>query len=177
MPPIAGFWIPGAMPVQLLVVLAVTFLAVVSTQALLKRIGTPMTPFWQVIGLWLLAFALFKWVIAPPIPYSLLVIYMGLVTVVLFAWISVTERTWGPFKRYIQDMLIGASPRHRVVRAVVVTGLPLLAGALTYNYIAPMSISEPIELRNAHPAPPRTITVHGQVIDLQTARNPFRVTK
>jgi len=177
MSPFAGLWIPGAMPVQLLVLLAATFLLLLVTQALLKRIGTSITPFWQVVGLWLFAFALFKWVIAPPIPFSLLVIYMGLVTVVLFAWISATEQTWGPFKRYVLDTLIGASPRHRLVRAVVVTGLPLLAGALTYNYIAPVSISEPVELRNTHPAPPRTITVHGQVIDLQTAKNPFRVTR
>jgi hypothetical protein len=177
MSPFAGLWIPGAMPVQLLVVLAVAFLAVVSVQTLLMRLGTPITPFWQVVSLWLLAFALFKWVIAPPIPFSLLAIYMGLVTAVLLTWISATEQTWVKFKRYLLDTVIGVSVHHRVVRAVVVIGLPILAGAMTYNYIAPSTISEPVELRNSHPAPPRTITVHGQVIDLQTTRNPFRVTK
>jgi hypothetical protein len=130
-----------------------------------------------VIGLWLLAFALFKWVIAPPIPYSLLVTYMGLVTVALFTWISATEQTWGKFKRYILDTLLGASLPHRIIRAVVAIGLPIVAGVMTYNYIAPSTISEPVEMREVHPAPPRTITVQGQVIDLQTARNPFRVTK
>jgi hypothetical protein len=165
------------MPVQLLVVLTVTFLVVIAAQTLLKRIGKPLTPFWQVVSLWLLAFALFKWVLSPPIPFSLLAIYMGLITMVLFVWISATERTWGEFKRYILDMLTGASLSHRVLRAVIVVGLPLIAAATTYSYVAPPEITQPLELRGYHPAPPRTITVQGQVIDLQTARNPFRVTK
>ena len=177
MSPLAGLWIPGAMPVQLLVLFVVAFLIVVATQSLLKRIGAPVTPFWQVIGLWLLAFALFKWVIWPPIPSSLFATYMGLVTVVLFAWISATERTWGEFKRYILDMLTGATLRHRLLRAVVVAGLPIMAAVTTYSYVSPPEITEPLELRVYHPAPPRTITVQGQVIDLQTARNPFRVTR
>jgi len=177
MSPFTGLWIPGAMPVQLLVVLAVTFLAVLASQSLLKRLGTPITPFWQVVSIWLLSYALFKWAITPPIPFSLLATYMGLVTAVLFVWISATEQTWGTFKRYVLDTLTGASLHHRVLRAVVVVALPVIAGAATYNAIAPTSISEPIELRINHPSPPRTITVQGQVIDLQTARNPFRVTK
>jgi hypothetical protein len=177
MSPLAGFWISGAMPVQLLVVLAVTFLVVVASQAMLKRIGTPITPFWQVISVWLLAYALFKWAITPPIPSNLLTTYMGLITAVLFVWISATEQTWGEFKRYVLDTLTGASLHHRVLRAVVVVTLPVIAGAATYNAVAPTTISEPVELRINHPSPPRTITVQGQVIDLQTARNPFRVTK
>jgi lysylphosphatidylglycerol synthetase-like protein (DUF2156 family) len=177
MSPLAGFWISGAMPVQLLVVLAITFLVVVAVQALLKRIGAPITPFWQVIGFWLLAYALFKWAITPPIPSSLLVTYMGLITVALFVWVSAIEQTWGEYKRYVLDTLTGASVHHRVMRAVAVVTLPVIAGAVTYLSIAPATISEPAELRINHPAPPRTITVQGQVIDLQTARNPFRVTK
>jgi len=177
MSPLAGLWIAGAMPVQLLLILAAVFLSIVTVQTLLKRIGTPITPFWQVIGVWLLGFALFKWVISPPIPFSLFATYMGLLTVVLFVWVSATEQTWGEFKRYVLDTLTGASFHHRVLRAIVVVALPVLAGAVTYISIAPSTISEPVELRFNHPAPPRTITVQGQVIDLQTARNPFRVTK
>lgn len=176
MSPLTGLWVPGAMPVQLLAILTVTFLAVVTVQTLLQRIGRPLTPFWQVIGIWLLAFALFKWVLAPPIPFSLLAIYMGLITLVLFVWVSATERTWGRFKRHILDTLTGANRYHRVLRAVVVIALPIVAGAITYNYVAPQP-SEPVDAPRIHPAPPRTITVQGQVIDLQTARNPFRVTK
>jgi hypothetical protein len=177
MSPLAGFWIPGAMPVQLLAILAVVFLSVVTVQTLLKRIGTPITPFWQVIGFWLLAFALFKWTITPPIPSSLFATYMGLITVVLFVWVSAIEQTWGEFKRDVLNTLTGATFHHRVLRAVVVVALPVIAGAVTYLTIAPSTISEPAELRINHPAPPRTITVQGQVIDLQTAKNPFRVTK
>lgn len=177
MSPLTGLWVPGAMPVQLLAILTVTFLAVVTVQTLLQRIGRPLTPFWQVIGIWLLAFALFKWVLAPPIPFSLLAIYMGPITLVLFVWVSATERTWGRFKRHILDTLTGANRYHRVLRAVVVTALPIIAAVMTYHYIVPSELTAPVELRVYHPAPPRTITVQGQVIDLQTARNPFRVTK
>lgn len=177
MSPLAGLWIPGAMPVQLLVVLAVTFLAVVAVHALLKRIGSPITPFWQVIGIWLLAFALFKWVVSPPIPASLLAIYMGLITVVLFVWISATDRTWAEYKRYVLDILTGTSLHHRLLRTTLMVALPMMAGVMTYQAIAPATFTEPVDAPRIHPAPPRTITVQGQVIDLQTARNPFRVTK
>lgn len=177
MSPFTGLWTPGAMPVQLLIYLAATFLAVVTIQTVLKRLGRPITPFWQVIGVWLLAFAVFTWVLTPPIPSSLLAIYMGLITLVLFVWISASEHTWGEFKRHILDTLMGANRYHRALRAVVFVGLPIIAAGLTYQSIAPSSISEPVELRMHHPAPPRSITVQGQVIDLQTAKNPFRVTK
>jgi hypothetical protein len=102
---------------------------------------------------------------------------MGLITMVLFIWISATERPWGEFKRYVFDTLTGASRHHRVLRAAVVAAVPIVAAATTYNYLAPSEITAPVELRTYHPAPPRTITVQGQVIDLQTARNPFRVTR
>jgi hypothetical protein len=177
MSPVAGLWIHGAMPVQLLVVLAVAFLAVVTIQGLLKRIGAPITPFWQVISVWLLSYALFKWVIWPPFPSSLMVMYMVPITLILFVWISASEASWVAFKRYVLDTLTGASLQHRVLRAVVLVALPVIAATATYEYLLPPEITEPIEFRTYHPAPPQTITVQGQVIDLQTARNPFRVTK
>jgi hypothetical protein len=176
MSPFADFWIPGAMPVQLLVVFAATFLIVIASQALLTRIGRPVTPFWQVVGLWFIVFALFNWVITPPIPSSLMVMYMVPVTLILFVWISATEQTWGAFKRYVVDTLTGASLHHRMLRAVVVVTLPVIAAVMTYNHFKLPEYSAPYEPRS-YPSPPRTITVQGQVIDLQTARNPFRVTK
>jgi len=177
MPPIAGFWIPGAMPVQLLVVFASIFLIVIAMQALLKRIGTPVTPFWQVINLWLIIFTVFKWVITPPIPSSLLVMYMVPVTLILYVWISATKRSWEPFKSYALDTLTGANLHHRTLRAVIFVALPVVAAIMTYNQFKLPEYTAPPEFRTYHPAPPRTITVHGEVIDLQTARNPFRVTK
>lgn len=177
MSPFAGMWTPGIMPVQLLVVFAATFLIVIAIQALLTRIGTPVTPFWQVVGLWFIVFALFKWVITPPIPFSLMVMYMVPVTLILFVWVSATEQTWGAFKRYVVDTLTGATLHHRALRAVVFAAVLITAATATYGYFTPPEITEPVELRVYHPGPPRTITVQGQVIDLQTARNPFRVTK
>ena len=41
--------------------------------------------------------------------------------------------------------------------------------------LSPPGSDTPIELRVYNPAPPRSIVVHGEKIDLQTAKNPFRV--
>lgn len=177
MSPSAGLWVPGIMPIQFLLIPTATFLVFTAIQVILKRIGRPMTPFWQVVGSWLLFYLFLKWAVFPPLPFSVMVTYMGLVTIVLLVWVSATNQTWQEFKRYILDTLTGASLHHRVLRAVVAVMLPIVAGVSTYRYFEPQEIVQPLEFRAYHPAPPRTITVQGQEIDLQTAKNPFRVTK
>ena len=171
------FWRPGMMPIQLLLTLGVIFLLFVIVHTFIKKSfgkGIPMLG--QGALVWAAAFIVFKFVITPPIPASLIYIYMGLITLVLGLFVSANEASWTETKLPIVNTLVGATPVYRGVRAVVFVGLPLLMGWGTYTSIAPpKNFPEPPELRTVHPAPPQAIKVQDRNFTLQTTKNPFRV--
>ena len=168
------FWIPGYMPVQLLVILTVAFFAFVGVNWYLKKQGRGVPMLAQAILAWITSYILLGVVLYPPIPVSLLYTYMGLITIVLFLLVSSDEDSWTEFKRPILKMLGGETPAYRGVRTVTFVALPLLIGFGTYDNVRP-KFEEPIELRTVHPAPPASVKVHGKSFTLQTAENPFRV--
>jgi mono/diheme cytochrome c family protein len=171
------FWQPGIMPIQLLMTLGVIFLFFVIGHTFIKKTfgkGIPMLG--QGALVMLVAYITFKYVITPPIPFSLLVTYMGLVGIVVALYISATEAQWTETKRPIINTLIGATPTYRGARVVAFIAIPLFMGWQTYTSIAPpKEFPEPPELRTVHPAPPQAIKVHDKNFNLQTSQNPFRV--
>jgi len=169
------FWIHGAMPIQLLLVLVFTFFLYVGGNYLLKKkFGKGVPQFGQAVLIWVGAYFILGYVIVPPIPATLLYTFMGLITIVLFLLLSSTEASWQEFKRPIVDTVTGATPVYRSVRTATFVTLPLIFGFGTYDFVKP-KFEEPIELRIVHPAPPQSITVHNRNFTLQTAQNPFRV--
>lgn len=168
-----SFWISGLMPVQFLLVLVVVFFGFVLTQFLLERMGKRIPVFAQAILIFFTTFFILKYVIQPPLPSSLLYTYMGLIAIVIFLFISSTEKWWMEFKRPILSTLQGETRKNVITRKVVFILLPLLALIGTYQFVKPV-FEEPVELRVNHPAPPAQITIHGKKYNLQTARNPFR---
>lgn len=167
-------WIEGYMPVQLLLILtAVTFIYI-GVNYFLKKMGKGIPAFPQAILIWFGAYSVFKFVLTPPIPSALLYTYMGLVTIVIFLFVSSTEQGWTDFKRPILNTVMAVNPMYRGVRTVSFVVLPILAGYGTYDFLVP-KFDEPIELRTVHPAPPASTTVRGQNFTLQTAQNPYRV--
>ncbi|MEO6666418.1 MAG: cytochrome c [Nitrospiria bacterium] len=167
-------WIPGLMPIQLLLILTAAFFAFVGVNWYLKRQGRGIPKFAQAVLAWITAYVLLRFVLYPPIPSSLLYTYMGLITIVLFLLVSSDEDSWTEFKRPILNTLEARTPGYRGVRTVAFVALPLLIGFGTYDNIRP-KFDEPIELRTVHPAPPASVKVHGKNFTLQTAENPFRV--
>jgi len=169
-----SFWVPGLMPVQFLLVFAAAFALFIAGQYVLKQCGRPVTMFWQAGLIWLTAYGILTRVLSPPLPASLLYTYMGMVTVAIFFYVSATEEGWAQCRRTVTMFFTGETRRHRLMRAAVFVAVPLLTMWSVYSSVVP-SFEEPTELRTHHPAPPRMITVHGVRIDLQTAKNPFRV--
>jgi hypothetical protein len=98
---------------------------------------------------------------------------MGLVTIVIFLYVSSTEIGWTEFKQPFFTMLQGQTRINKISRGVVFTLVPVFTFFATYQFLNP-AIEEPVELRVNHPAPPANITIHGKKYNLQTARNPFR---
>jgi lipid-A-disaccharide synthase-like uncharacterized protein len=172
---VEGFWIHGAMPVQLLLVLTAAFVIyVVGNYLLKKQFGKGVPAFWQAILIVLGAYFILKYVITPPIPVSLLYTFMGLIIIVVFLFISSTEAAWREFREPIGKTIGGETPVYRGVRTATFVALPLVFGFGTYDFLKP-KFEEPIELRTVHPAPPQSTKVHGRNFTLQTAQNPFRV--
>jgi hypothetical protein len=169
-----AFWIAGFMPIQLLLLISLFFVTFVAGHHVLRRMGRSIPVLGQAILIGLAAYSVLKYVIAPPIPSSLLYTYMGLITLVIFLLVSSVETSWKAFKYPIVATVAGETKRYRRIRAIVFTTLPVLVLVVTYNFMRP-TIEEPTGLRITHPAPPRSVTVHGVTYDLQTARNPFRV--
>ena len=170
----SNIWIPGWMPVQLLLILTAAFFAFVGIGWVLRKQGRSLPKFTQAVLVWVTAFIILRFVLYPPIPSALLKTYMGLITLVLFLLVSSDEESWAEFKRPILKTLGGDTPGFRRIRTVTFVALPLLIGFGTYNTVAP-KFEEPIELRTVHPAPPASVKVHGKTFTLQTAENPFRV--
>lgn len=112
---------------------------------------------------------------AAPVPAHLLwAIYMPIVALILLLYVSSNEATWNEFKSPLRTLIFERERRPIVIlRMGILVAFPLLAGWAAFNRIQP-EVTAPAELRSIHPAPPGSITVDGQLIDLRTATNPFR---
>lgn len=171
---IADFWIPGFMPLQFLLLFAVTFVVGIWLQRALTHLGWRITTFWQVVLCWTVCYLYLKVLLAPPLPWNLFANYMGAVTIALFIYAGATEGGWTECKDTVLGVLGGRTQAHRIVRVALFVTLPALTYINLRHFLTP-NFETPIELRNAYGAPPRTIVVHGEKIDLQTTKNPFRV--
>jgi len=128
----------------------------------------------QAVLVWLGAFVVYRFVIQPPIPSSLLTLYLGITTAVILLWVTASDAWWNEFKSPVVRLLVERENRMVTgARWLILVMIPALAGWFAYQRVAPV-VEAPAELRSIHPAPPTSITFEGKTIDLQAARNPFR---
>jgi len=133
---------------------------------------------WRRVGLlaWALAwwagiYVVLRWGFAVPIPFSVLSIYMGIVTLAILAFVtSSAER-----RQQVADPLVRliVEPRFRLVLAALVVLIPAAAAANVYMQ-AKAPLEAPFFARTIHPASPGSITVHEKTFDLDAGENPFR---
>jgi hypothetical protein len=120
---------------------------------------------------WVMGFYFYKFVLYPPIPWTLFITYMMLWSIGTFLYISQDAETFREFRRPIVKVIVG---EYKLARLVIFALLPFLVGFGTYKAIYP-KFEEPVELRTVHPAPPATTKVHGKSYVLETSRNPYRI--
>jgi hypothetical protein len=120
---------------------------------------------------WGIGFYFYKFVLYPPIPWTLFITYMVMWSIGTFLYISQDPETFREFRKPIVKAIVG---EYKLAQIVLLTVLPLLVGWATYQSIYP-SFQEPVELRTVHPAPPATTKVHGKTYPLESTNNPFRV--
>ncbi|MEO7270545.1 MAG: cytochrome c [Vicinamibacterales bacterium] len=106
-----------------------------------------------------------------PIPSSVISIYMGIVSIAIFAYVSSSderrEEVAGPLVRFMTEK------RYAALLGATVVAVPVLAAANVYVKMN-VPLEPPLFSRTVHPASPSEITVHDKTIDLDTGENPFR---
>jgi len=107
-------------------------------------------------SLWVVIYLLLKFVVKPPLPSSMIFMYMSLVTVCILLYVSVFEEDvqsfFGPIKNFIRGG-VGESGGRKISRALVFILIPGYFAFKTYHSIMP-SLEPPLEQRVVHPAPP-----------------------
>jgi mono/diheme cytochrome c family protein len=123
------------------------------------------------LGLWLLVFAGLKRLIVPPIPASVLTLYMVLTTVAIVLFVMANEDRWRAFQAPLRAVFEGRVPRFAQV--AVLTALPVLVTGATYLRLAP-TYDAPFEPRVVHPEPPSGFNFKGKRIGVAGLKNPLR---
>lgn len=133
---------------------------------------------WRRVGLlaWGLAwiagsYIVLRWGFTIPIPFSVLSIYMGIVTIAVLAFLTSSDER----RRAVAEPLVRliVEPRFRPLLAALVVLIPGAAAANVYLQ-AKAPLEAPFFARTIHPASPSTITVHEKTFDLDAGDNPYR---
>jgi DMSO reductase family type II enzyme heme b subunit len=127
--------------------------------------------FAQAILVLVVAYLVFRFGIQPPMPFSLLSLYMAITLLAMLVYVSSDSESWRAFRAPIWETLV--DPRRRPVRLGFAVLLPLLVGYYAYSQAAAKA-EAPVELRAVHPAPPTSIPLRGSTIDLEATDTPVR---
>lgn len=128
-------------------------------------------PFWQAIAVIAATYLFFSYAFPPIMPASVMAIYMTITVIGILLYFSFDEDRWQGFKLPISALLF--LQQLQWLRILMVLTLPLGVGGWIYLVLNPGPLA-PIELRQAHPAPPNHINIDGRKISLKDLNNPLR---
>ena len=114
----------------------------------------PRGKLFQAVLVIVVAFLLFKYGIQPPMPFSVLSLYMFVTLLAVLVYVSSDSDSWRGFVRPIWRTL--ADPDRRSLRLLLGVAIALLFGYYAYSQAA-ATVEAPLELRAIHPAPPDSI--------------------
>jgi hypothetical protein len=119
---------------------------------------------------WIGIQVLFRFGFTAPIPSSVILIYTGIVSIAILAYVSSSQQRRddisGPLVRFMTEK------RYTALLAATVVAIPALAAANIYVQMS-APIQPPLFSRTIHPASPTEITVHDKRIDLDKGEDPF----
>jgi mono/diheme cytochrome c family protein len=133
--------------------------------------GILRSRFVQSVLILVVAFAILRYGIRPPAPWSVLTLYMSIVLIAVLVFASSDSDSWRDFLRPIKATL--TEPRLRPVRMGLMVVIPLLLGYYAYTQAAARPQAPP-ELRAVHPAPPAAIQFRGKELPISGLDNPLR---
>lgn len=118
---------------------------------------------------WLAVWAALRFGVQPPIPASVMGLYLAITTVSIAVYLIGDPERFEAFLAPLISLL--RNPGLAVPRIAVLTALPLLLGWITYTNVRPQ-FDPPFEARTIHPEPPTVFKLHGKEFDVLTARRP-----
>lgn len=119
---------------------------------------------------WGACFVLLRFGIAPPMPSSIVGMYMAILTAALLLYLSADSGRLSEARRAGRSFL--TERRFAPWLYGFLALVPLIAGAQAWRE-ATREAEAPASGRTIHPAPPSTITFKGKTIDLVRGANPF----
>lgn len=140
--------------------------------AVLIFLNTRKLPVLCWLFLWPLAVYLFvRYGFETYVPLSILQIYFWLTVAGVICYVYADDARYEQVSGQIRTFICDPSCK---VPLYLVTVLLPLALALSIFLDVNAAVRVPTFGRTVHPSPPRSITVHGEQIDLITGKNPFR---
>lgn len=127
--------------------------------------------FLQAVLILVIAFAIFRFGISPPAPWSVVTLYMAIVLLAVMVYVSADSDSWRNFVSPIRSTLVDHDKRY--LRLALMIVIPVLLGYYAYTQAAARPQAPP-ELRAIHPAPPDSIQFRGKEISISGAENPLR---
>jgi mono/diheme cytochrome c family protein len=112
--------------------------------------------------------------VVPPLPSSLIGIYMAMATIAVLLFVSSREDLWMSFGQSLLALCL--APERKIARSVVLVFLPCVAGFWAYSKVAP-EMEPPAGIRVIHPAPPAQIDFRGKTLQISGLENPLRKDK
>lgn len=135
----------------------------------------------QISLLVITVFLVFKYVIHPQIPSSLLYFYMMIIVFTVFIYIISDTQLLQDFLNPIRSIIIKnkdtlIEERNKEIRMLIFGLLPLVVAIFTYLNVS-AGVKQPAELRSIHPAPPLQILFREKPIRILGLENPLRPDK
>ncbi len=130
--------------------------------------------FTKALTILLFIYVLIKWGIllaGPPLPSSLIEIYMALAIIAILFYITLSDQRIGEFLRPVRATF--AEEKRKVLRVGILILFPLLLGYSAYSKLF-KAIEPPAELRVIHPANPQQIKFKGKTMKIIGLQNPLR---
>jgi mono/diheme cytochrome c family protein len=118
---------------------------------------------------WLAVWAALKFGVQPPIPSSVMSLYLAISTISILVYLIADPDRFRAFLAPLIRLL--REPRLAIPRIALLTALPLLLGWTTYTAVRPQ-FDPPFESRTIHPEPPAVFKLHGNDFDVLKARRP-----
>ena len=120
---------------------------------------------------WVGLYVVFSYGIDPPLPASIVGMFMAIVTLALIAYLSASTDYLKTAKNNIVSFM--TERKFFVPLLIALVGLPLLVAFRVYSN-ATKQPQPPANTRTIHPPPPTTINFKGKTINLIEDENPYR---
>ncbi len=153
-----------------LLVLLVIVAALAALQLVATRWVTVNRLAWMAVW-WVAIYLGLAYGINPPLPSSIIVLFMAIVTLALAVYLSADSDELASAVQTVTAFIV--EKRFRVALLTVLAVLPLLVALKVYTNLSNPP-QPPSSSRTIHPPPPASIIFDGTAIDLATANNPYR---